>query len=1065
MPKLAIEELRKRRTQARAEIALRVGEFLGKPGRRIELMTCCGTGCVAGGAFRIKEALEREIQTRGLGNEVSVVTTGCNGFCGQGPLLVVMPEGIFYGWLKTEHIPLLVEEHLVKGRPVERLMFVSPETKEPVPHLSDIPFFKKQVPLVLRNKGIVDPERIEDYLARDGYIALEKVLTTLTPENVIEEITRSGLRGRGGAGFSTGIKWHTCRGEKRLPKFIVGNCDEGDPGAYMDRSLLESDPHSVVEGITIAAYAIGASQGFVYVRSEYPLAIQRLQRAITQAREHGLLGDRILGSTLAFDVEIREGSGAFVCGEETSLIHSIEGESPEPRQRPPFPAQVGLWSCPTVINNVETLANVPTIINRGAEWYSNIGTATSKGTKIFSLVGKINNTGLIEVPMGTTLREIIYEIGGGIPGSKRFKAVQTGGPSGGCIPSSLIDLPIDYESLKEAGSMMGSGGMIVMDEDTCMVDVSKFFVQFTNDESCGKCSACREGSAALLEVLTRISDGYGRDGDIEFLEELGAAIKDASMCGLGQTLPNPVLSALRYFRDEFEAHVKYKRCPAVVCKGIISSPCQYLCPLGTDIPAYLSLTAQGRYREALEIIRRTNPLPLICGRVCIAHCETRCRAAEGGKPIAVKEIKRFLSDWELSTGELPAVEPFAKKHEEKVAIIGSGPAGLTAGYTLAQLGYEVTVFEALAVAGGMLAVGIPEYRLPRALLQLEIDAIAKSGVTIRTSSPVKDVEALLRDGYQAVLIAVGAHKNRTLGIPGEDVSGVVDPITFLRRMNLKEAVAPLGQRVGVVGGGNTAIDAARSALRLGSQNVTILYRRTRMEMPASETEVQAAIDEGVKIEILVAPTRLISVDGQLRAVELMRMRLGEPDMTGRRMPIPISGSEFTMELDALIPAISQVPELSFLSDGCGIDTTKGTVSVDAETFVTARQGVFACGDAVTGAGDVTTAMSTAKIAATCIHQCLRGEPVRQAYHPIRPSIVVEPVEVSKAEAAQATRPHMPMLSAEQRSRTFEEVELGLTEAAVVGEARRCLRCDWALQKQLSLKSEQALEREEAAHPA
>jgi NADP-reducing hydrogenase subunit HndC len=580
MPRVTIEELEIEREAVRDRVALREGAFYSRSSvpiashtiqaeRRIELMTCCGTGCVAGGGFKIKEALEREIQKHGLKDNVSVVPTGCNGFCGQGPLLVVMPEGIFYGNLKPENIPLLVEEHLVKGSPVKQFMFVSPQTKDVIPHLCDIPFFRKQMPLVLRNKGIIDPEKIEDYIARDGYRALENVLTILSPLEVIDEITRSGLRGRGGAGFPTGIKWKVCRAEKKIPKYIVGNCDEGDPGAYMDRSLLESDPHSLVEGITVAAYAIGASQGYIYVRTEYPLAIQRLRGAITKASEYGLLGERILGSNFSFNLEIREGSGAFVCGEETSLIHSIEGNNPEPRQRPPFPAQVGLWGCPTVINNVETLADVPLIIKLGADWYSKIGTATSKGTKIFSLVGKINNTGLIEVPMGITLREIVYEIGGGIPENKHFKAVQTGGPSGGCIPASLIDLPIDYENLKEAGSMMGSGGMIVMDEDTCMVDVSKFFVQFTNDESCGKCSACRDGSAALLEVLTRISNGEGREGDLEFLDELGQAIKDASMCGLGQTLPNPVLSTLRYFREEYAAHIADKNCPAKVCKPLI----------------------------------------------------------------------------------------------------------------------------------------------------------------------------------------------------------------------------------------------------------------------------------------------------------------------------------------------------------------------------------------------------------------------------------------------------------------------------------------------------------------
>jgi NADP-reducing hydrogenase subunit HndC len=601
--------------------------------RRIELMLCTGTGCVAGGAFRIKEALEAEIAKQGLSVEVSLVQTGCNGFCGQGPLLVVEPDEIFYGWLKVEHIPFLVQEHLLKGRPVKNLMFIPPEKKEPIPLLGDIPFFKKQMLLVLRNKGIIDPEKIDDYLARDGYAALEKVLTSMKPDDVVTAIKNSGLRGRGGAGFPTGVKWNVCRNEAKTPKYVICNCDEGDPGAYMDRSVFESDPHSVIEGQTIAAYAIGAAHGYIYVRSEYPLAIKRMKLALDQAREYGLLGEHILGTDFSFDLEIREGSGAFVCGEETSLIHSIEGKTPEPRQRPPFPAQVGVWGCPTVINNVETLANVPVIINRGAEWFSSIGTETSKGTKIFSLVGKINNTGLIEVPMGITLREVIYDIGGGIPGNRKFKAVQTGGPSGGCIPASLMDLPIDYESLTQAGSMMGSGGMIVMDEDTCMVDVAKFYLQFTNDESCGKCTTCRDGSEALLEVLTRITSGYGREGDIEFLEELGMGIKDGSMCGLGTTLPNPVLSTIRYFRDEYEAHIKEKRCPAKVCKDLMSfwiDPvlCQACLICLRDCPAQSIAGGKGQV-HVIDQVKCTK-----CGN-CYDVCPPRFNAVKkiSGEPV------------------------------------------------------------------------------------------------------------------------------------------------------------------------------------------------------------------------------------------------------------------------------------------------------------------------------------------------------------------------------------------------------------------------------------------------
>ncbi|NQT24888.1 NADH-quinone oxidoreductase subunit NuoF [candidate division KSB1 bacterium] len=537
---------------------------------RTHLMICTGTACVSCGSFDIKKELEQEIRKHGLEKEILVVTTGCQGFCAQGPVMVVQPDEIFYQKLTSEDIPELVEEHFLKGRPVKRLMFTPPGEETPVPNINEIGFFQKQRLIALRNKGLIDPEKIDDYIGRDGYKAIAKVLSTMTSEDVIKEIKTSGLRGRGGGGFPTGLKWEICSKSKDNPKYIICNADEGDPGAYMDRSIIESDPHSVIEGMLIGAKAIGAHQGYVYIRSEYPLAISRLEIAIRQASEYGLLGNDILGQGFDFNIEIKQGAGAFVCGEETSLIHSIEGVSPEPRQRPPFPAQSGLWGKPTNINNVETWANVPRIIIRGAEWFASIGTEKSKGTKVFSLVGKINNTGLVEVPMGITLKEIIYDIGGGIPGGKAFKGVQIGGPSGGVVPSSSLDLPVDYERLVEVGSMMGSGGMVVTDEDTCMVDIARYFLEFTNDESCGKCTSCRDGSAAMLEILTRISDGNGKEGDIELLEELGRAIKDASQCGLGQTLPNPVLSTIAHFRDEYEAHIKEKKCPAHVCKPLIS---------------------------------------------------------------------------------------------------------------------------------------------------------------------------------------------------------------------------------------------------------------------------------------------------------------------------------------------------------------------------------------------------------------------------------------------------------------------------------------------------------------
>ena len=538
---------------------------------RLHLMVCAGTGCVSNHAFEIKTALETEIRKHGLEEEVSVVPTGCNGFCERGPILVVQPGNIFYQQLAVKDVPHLVEEHFLKGRPVPKLMYSPPEAKTPVPVLTDIPFFKKQVLIALRNRGLIDPEKIDEAIARDGYKALAKALADMTPEKIISEITLSGLRGRGGAGFPTGLKWQLVRNAGSSnggQKYIVCNGDEGDPGAFMDRSILESDPHSVIEGMIIGAKAIGATAGFIYVRNEYPLAVERLGLALRQAREYSLLGRDILGTGFDFDIQIKRGAGAFVCGEETSLLASIEGRLGEPRPRPPYPAQSGLWGKPTCINNVETWANVAPIISRGAKWYAGIGTPTSKGTKVFSLVGKINNTGLVEVPMGITLREIIYEIGGGIPGGKAFKAVQTGGPSGGCIPGDKIDLPIDYESLSAAGSMMGSGGMVIMDEDTCMVDIARYFLEFTHDESCGKCTPCREGTKAMLDILTRITEGKGCPEDLVLLEDLAQAIKDTALCGLGKTAPNPVLTTLRYFREEYETHIRQKKCPARVCRPL-----------------------------------------------------------------------------------------------------------------------------------------------------------------------------------------------------------------------------------------------------------------------------------------------------------------------------------------------------------------------------------------------------------------------------------------------------------------------------------------------------------------
>lgn len=550
----------------------------GPNGYRMYLMLCAGTGCVSAGSYEIKDALEHELEKYNLSNEVAVVMTGCNGFCAQGPVMVVQPDGIFYQLLKVKDVPLLVEEHMLKGRPVEKLMFTPPDEKSVIPKMSDIGFFKKQRLLALRNRGLIDPEKIEEYIARDGYKALAKVLTEMKPEEVIQRMTASGLRGRGGGGFPTGIKWKTCSEAPGEPKYVVCNADEGDPGAYMDRSIIEGDPHSVLEGMVIAAYAVGSSNGYIYIRHEYPLALERLKKAIADAREYGLLGKNIFDRGFDFDITIHCGAGAFVCGESTALMASMEGRPGEPRAKYIHTVEHGLWDKPTNLNNVETYANVPLIILRGVKWFTSIGTGDvtdnpwggSKGTKVFSLVGKVQNTGLVEVPMGITLREIIFDIGGGIPNGKKFKAVQTGGPSGGVIPESLLDLPVDFDQLTRVGSMMGSGGMIVMDEDDCMVDIARYFIDFLVGESCGKCLPGREGLTQISRMLNDICNGRAQEGVIELLEETCNTVTNCSLCALGGSAPNPVLSTLRYFRDEYEAHVREKRCPAGLCKELIT---------------------------------------------------------------------------------------------------------------------------------------------------------------------------------------------------------------------------------------------------------------------------------------------------------------------------------------------------------------------------------------------------------------------------------------------------------------------------------------------------------------
>ncbi|NLO99500.1 MAG: NADH-quinone oxidoreductase subunit NuoF [Clostridiaceae bacterium] len=558
---------------------------------RSHVLICNGTGCTASKAPELMARLEKALAANGIEKEVKIVKTGCFGLCEKGPILVVYPEGATYCHVTPEDIDEIVNEHLVKGRIVKHLLLGDKDAEDVAKSLDNVDFFSRQFRIALRNCGVINPEVIDEYIAKDGYMALAKALTKMTPQQVIDEIKKSGLRGRGGGGFPTGLKWQFAADQVNDQKYVCCNADEGDPGAFMDRSILEGDPHTLIEAMAIAGYAIGSNQGYIYVRAEYPIAVNRLQIAINQAREYGLLGKNIFGTDFSFDLELRLGAGAFVCGEETALMTSIEGHRGEPRTRPPFPAVKGLWGKPTILNNVETYANIPVILLKGADWFTSIGTEKSKGTKVFAIGGKINNTGLVEIPMGTTLREVVYDIGGGIPKGKKFKAAQTGGPSGGCIPADYIDTPIDYDNLLKLGSMMGSGGLIVMDEDNCMVDIAKFFLEFTVDESCGKCPPCRIGTKRMYEILDRITNGKGEEGDIEKLEILAESIHQGALCGLGQTAPNPVLSTLKYFRDEYEAHVKEHRCPSGVCKAMLKytiiadkckgcSLCSKKCPVG-----------------------------------------------------------------------------------------------------------------------------------------------------------------------------------------------------------------------------------------------------------------------------------------------------------------------------------------------------------------------------------------------------------------------------------------------------------------------------------------------------
>jgi NADH-quinone oxidoreductase subunit F len=1004
------------------------------------VLICAGAGCVASGALEVSSALSAALAKHGLNQEIDVIQTGCLGPCAIGPVAVVYPDGVFYQGVKPADAEEIVVEHLLKGRPVSRLNFKVAATAQIIPALQEIEFFQQQEKVVLRNCGVIDPTSIEEYIARDGYQALAKVLTEMSPEDVIEVIKGSGLRGRGGAGFPTGLKWSFTRKAQGDKKYVLCNADEGDPGAFMDRSVLEGDPHSIIEAMAIAAYSIGSDEGFVYVRAEYPLAVERLSHALTQAREYGLLGKDIMGTGFNFDLEIRMGSGAFVCGEETALMRSIEGKRGEPRPRPPFPANQGLWEKPSCLNNVETLANIPAIILRGAEWFASMGTEKSKGTKVFALAGAVNNTGLVEIPIGTPLGEIIYDIGGGIPGGKEFKAAQMGGPSGGCIPKQHLNVPVDYESLQELGAIMGSGGLIVMDDDTCMVDMARFFLDFVQDESCGKCVPCRIGTKRMLEIVERICQGRGVEGDVERLIALGEQIKDASLCGLGQTAPNPVLSAIRHFRDEFDAHIREKRCPAGVCAELVRAPCMSACPAGVYVPGFVSLVGEKRYAEALRVHRDRNPLASVCARVCFHACESKCRRCNLDAPVSIRGVKRFMVEQEEAI-QLPEVRENPDNAGRKVAIVGAGPAGLSCAFFLARLGYKPTVFEAAAKPGGMLVQTIPPYRLPRRELEKEIQMIQDIGAQIICNKALgRDftLSSLHDEGYEAVFIAVGAPKGSSLRVANADADGVTDAIEFLRAYNLDQQ-PKTGKRVAVIGGGNAAVDAARTAVRLGAETVTILYRRTRDEMPAYEEEVREAEKEGVFLKMLVSPQELVLENGKVAGVRCAHMSLGEFDASGRRRPEVCGDASFVEPADQVIAAIGQNLDVKAISNGVQLKQNQsGYVWADTLTGQTSEPWIFAGGDAVDGPSSVVEAIGAGERAAVGIDKFLTGEEHAFWREPYQVDSDFDP----DADPSEAPRADMPMIDVTARRGNFDEVELAFSQEAAVREAHRCLRCDY-----------------------
>jgi NADH-quinone oxidoreductase subunit F len=1014
-------------------------------------MGTCGRG---NGGEAVFHAFSELIQRTGA--SVQLTSVGCFGPCSEEPLVNLRLPGqplVVLRRVQAADVERIGED-LLAGRIPPDLAYAKIEEWDHItghlrygqgypelPHWYEIPFLKGQRKIVLRNCGLINPDDIEEYIGVGGYQALYTVLIDNRPDVVIDHIKAAKLRGRGGAGYLTGIKWEFLAKAGADRKYIICNADEGDPGAYMNRNEIESDPHSMLEGMIIGGYAMGASEGIIYVRAEYPLAVHRLNRAIQQARDYGLLGDNILGRNFSFNIDVVEGAGAFVCGEETALIASLEGRAGRPRPRPPFPAEQGLWGRPTNINNVETWYNIAPILTKGPAWFTETGSPKSSGTKVFSLVGKVRNTGLVEMPLGATLKTFVYDIGEGGLNGKQIRAVQTGGPSGGCIPQDMFDTPVDYESLAQIGSIMGSGGMVVLDEDNCMVDVARYFVEFTRSESCGKCAPCRVGLDQALRILNGVTHGESKLDELELLDDLGRMIRDCSLCGLGQSAPNPVLTTMRHFRHVFEDHIVAKRCRAGVCEDLALSPCENSCPLHMNIPRFLALHAEGRLEDAFESVVMDNPLPASTGRVCQHPCDDRCRRRTLDEAVNMREVHRFIADAIYASDKYPQLMDriIARRLEatgRKIAIAGAGPTGLTAAFYLAMLGHDVTVYEGKPEAGGMLRFAIPEYRLPKATLDKELELIRRAGVRfvfntrVAFDLPLNDLD----DQYDAVFLSIGTWKESWIYIPGTELKGVHPALPFLEAIAAGEPVM-LGRRVAVIGGGNAAIDSARTARRMGCE-VTVLYRRERKDMPAIDEETDAAAAEGVKFIFLAAPHRIVGdPEGRVKAVEVVKTRLGEYDASGRRKPVP-TGEIQRYECDAVILAVGETLDLDF-ARASGLKLNEhGSIEVDRFTLESSRPRFYAGGDAITGASNVSNAMGLGKKAARNIDERLMG--VRRWDRLWREfDFDREPPE----QTSESRRHRSCELPAEIRVRSNDEVIVGLTPDEALDEANRCLRCD------------------------